>query len=52
MHLLRGNMYMESGDYSRAIRSFEDARVKLGSCKKQPPLIILLVCMPYYLAIY
>ena len=43
MHLLCGNMYMEGGDYNRAIQSFEDARLKLGSYKERPPLIISLV---------
>ena len=43
MHLLYGNMHMERGDYNRAIQSFEDARLKLGSRKKQLPLIVALV---------
>ena len=51
MHLLRGNTHMESGDYNRAIHSFEDARVRLGGRKERPPLIIALV-YAYYLAMY
>ena len=43
MCLLRGNMHMESGDYERAIQSFENARIKLGNRTRQPPLIVSLV---------
>ena len=44
MHLLYGNLYMGNGDYSHAIQSFKDARMKLGGRTEQaPPLIIKLV---------
>ena len=43
MLLLRGNMYMKSGDYNCAIQSFEDARLQLGSRNERPPSIISLV---------
>ena len=43
MHFLLGSLHMESGDYKRAIQSFEHARVKLGDRMDQPPLIVSLV---------
>lgn len=43
MHLLLGNLHMENGDYKGAIRSFEDARVKLGIRTHPPPSIVSLV---------
>ena len=44
MHLLLGNKHMESSDYERAIKSFEDgSRIKLGNGTRQPPLIVSLV---------
>ena len=51
MHLLHGNLYMKSGDYNRAIQSFKDARLKFGSRKERPPLIISLV-YAYYTVMY
>lgn len=51
MYLLLGNLHMESGAYDRARQSYEQARTKLGDRTDQPPLIVLLVCSFYYLAI-
>ena len=43
MYLLYGSLHMESGNYPRAIQSFEHARVKFHHRIDRPPLIVALV---------
>ena len=51
MHLLLGNMHMEGGDYKRAIRSFEDAQMKLRN-PTRPPMLIVSLVYPLVLVVY
>ena len=43
MHLLFGNLHMESSGYDSAIQSFQDAQIKLANRTRQPPLLVSLV---------